>query len=113
MTPASYTILRDRLSRLLSRHFLLVGLLPLLAICCGPLGMSSAFAKIGLSGEMGASYFLTKALGAWKAREILFLRQRLNEILAKHTGQSLETIARDTERIFVRTPLRPSTGERK
>ena len=25
----------------------------------------------------------------------------------------LETIARDTERIFVRTPLRPSTGERK
>ena len=26
------------------------------------------------------------------------MRQRLNEILAKHTGQSLETIARDTER---------------
>ncbi|MGY0504033.1 ATP-dependent Clp endopeptidase proteolytic subunit ClpP [Luteimonas sp. e5] len=32
------------------------------------------------------------------AREILALRQRLNEILARHTGQSLETIARDTER---------------
>nr|WP_277419952.1 ATP-dependent Clp endopeptidase proteolytic subunit ClpP [Xanthomonas bonasiae] len=32
------------------------------------------------------------------AREILTLRSRLNEILAKHTGQSLETIARDTER---------------
>ncbi len=32
------------------------------------------------------------------AREILSLRQRLNEILAKHTGQSLETIAHDTER---------------
>lgn len=32
------------------------------------------------------------------AREILTLRARLNEILAKHTGQSLETIARDTER---------------
>ncbi|MBO7942426.1 ATP-dependent Clp protease proteolytic subunit, partial [Streptomyces sp. S9] len=32
------------------------------------------------------------------AREILTLRQRLNEILSKHTGQSLETIARDTER---------------
>ncbi len=31
-------------------------------------------------------------------REILTLRSRLNEILAKHTGQSLETIARDTER---------------
>ncbi|MBW8810979.1 MAG: ATP-dependent Clp endopeptidase proteolytic subunit ClpP [Lysobacter sp.] len=32
------------------------------------------------------------------AREILTLRQRLNEILAKHTGQDLDTIARDTER---------------
>ena len=32
------------------------------------------------------------------AREILFLRQRLNEILARHTGQALDTIARDTER---------------
>ncbi|MCM5639641.1 ATP-dependent Clp endopeptidase proteolytic subunit ClpP, partial [Xanthomonas hortorum] len=30
------------------------------------------------------------------AREILTLRSRLNEILAKHTGQSLETIGRDT-----------------
>jgi ATP-dependent Clp protease protease subunit len=32
------------------------------------------------------------------AREILSMRQRLNEILSKHTGQSLDTIARDTER---------------
>ena len=32
------------------------------------------------------------------AREILTLRARLNEVLARHTGQSLETIARDTER---------------
>jgi ATP-dependent Clp protease protease subunit len=33
-----------------------------------------------------------------QAREILALRQRLNEVLAKHTGQPIETIARDTER---------------
>jgi ATP-dependent Clp protease protease subunit len=32
------------------------------------------------------------------AKEILFLRQRLNEILAKHTGQSVDTIAKDTDR---------------
>ena len=32
------------------------------------------------------------------AREILLLRDRLNHILAKHTGQSLEKIAVDTER---------------
>ena len=32
------------------------------------------------------------------AREILFLRQRLNEILAKHSGQNVDTIAKDTDR---------------
>src|SRR5712664_1170911 len=34
------------------------------------------------------------------AKEILYLRQRLNEIMAKHTGQSIEVISRDTERDF-------------
>ncbi len=33
-----------------------------------------------------------------QANEILRERQRLNEILAKHTGQPLETIARETDR---------------
>jgi ATP-dependent Clp protease, protease subunit len=32
------------------------------------------------------------------AKEILFLKGRLNEMLAKHTGQSMETIDRDTDR---------------
>lgn len=32
------------------------------------------------------------------AREILQVRERLNNILARHTGQSLETIQRDTDR---------------
>lgn len=32
------------------------------------------------------------------AREILYARERLNHILAKHTGQSLEKIQADTER---------------
>jgi ATP-dependent Clp protease protease subunit len=34
------------------------------------------------------------------AREILKLRQRLNEILAFHTGCEVEKIARDTERDY-------------
>jgi ATP-dependent Clp protease protease subunit len=34
------------------------------------------------------------------AREILHARERLNEVLAHHTGQSLEKIQRDTERDF-------------
>ena len=32
------------------------------------------------------------------AREILYLRQRLNEIMAKHTGQDVDKISRDTDR---------------
>jgi ATP-dependent Clp protease, protease subunit len=32
------------------------------------------------------------------AKEILYLRNRINEILAKHTGQGLGTIERDTDR---------------
>lgn len=34
------------------------------------------------------------------AREILKIRERLNEIMAKHTGQPLEKIAADTERDY-------------
>jgi len=32
------------------------------------------------------------------AREILYLRGRLNEIFARHTGQTVDTIAKDTDR---------------
>jgi ATP-dependent Clp protease, protease subunit len=34
------------------------------------------------------------------AKEILFLRGRLNEILAKHSGKPIDVIAHDTERDF-------------
>ncbi len=32
------------------------------------------------------------------AREILYLKQKLNQLLAQHTGQTVETIERDTDR---------------
>ncbi len=35
-----------------------------------------------------------------QAREILKLRQRLNEILSRHTGREVDAIARDTERDY-------------
>ena len=35
-----------------------------------------------------------------QAREILALRERMNEILAEHTGKNKEEIARDTERDY-------------
>lgn len=37
------------------------------------------------------------------AREILRLRESMNQILARHTGQSLEKIQRDVERDYIMT----------
>jgi ATP-dependent Clp protease protease subunit len=34
------------------------------------------------------------------AKEILYLRQRLNEMLAKHTGQTIKVIEKDTDRDY-------------
>jgi ATP-dependent Clp protease protease subunit len=33
-----------------------------------------------------------------QAREILYLRSKLNELMAKHTGQPIERIEKDTDR---------------
>ena len=40
-----------------------------------------------------------------QAREILYMRQRMNEILAQHTGKSVEEVAADTERDNFMTPV--------
>ncbi len=39
-----------------------------------------------------------------QAKEILYLRQRMNEIMAQHTGKSLQQVTQDTERDFFLTP---------
>jgi ATP-dependent Clp protease protease subunit len=39
-----------------------------------------------------------------QAKEILLMRERLNRILAEHTGQSVERIAEDTDRDFWMSP---------
>lgn len=38
-----------------------------------------------------------------QAKEILRLREELNQILARHTGQPIEKISRDTDRDFFMT----------
>jgi len=43
------------------------------------------------------------------AREILILRERLNTLLAHHTGQSVETVSRDTERDNFMNPDKAKT----
>jgi ATP-dependent Clp protease protease subunit len=83
-------------------------------LCIGQ--ASSMGALLLAAGEPGMRYSLPNSrilihqpLGGFQgqasdidihAREILKLRERLNNILAKHTGQPLERIATDTERDF-------------
>ena len=35
------------------------------------------------------------------AREILRIREQMNQLMSKHTGQTLEKVERDTERDFI------------
>ncbi len=39
-----------------------------------------------------------------QAREILYIRERMNEIMSRHTGKPAEEVARDTERDYFLTP---------
>jgi ATP-dependent Clp protease, protease subunit len=81
------------------------------------IGMTASFGTVLLTaGTKGQRYALPNAtihmhqpLGGAQgqasdieiqAKEILRLKDRLNEILADHTGQSLETIERDTNRDY-------------
>ncbi len=81
-------------------------------LCIGQAASMGAF--LLAAGEKGKRYCLPNSrvmihqpLGGFQgqasdieihAREILYLRERLNGMLAKHTGQSVERIEKDTDR---------------
>lgn len=87
---------------------------PINTICLGQ--AASMGALLLAAGSKGKRYALPNArvmlhqpMGGFQgqateidihAREILKIRERLNEILAKHTGQPLDKIAADTERDY-------------
>ena len=87
---------------------------PLTTIC---LGQAASMGALPLAaGTKGKRYALPNArvmihqpMGGFQgqateidihAREILKIRERLNQIMAEHTGQSLEKISQDTERDY-------------
>ncbi len=87
---------------------------PVSTIC---IGQAASMAALLLSaGQAGKRYVLPNArvlihqpMGGYQgqateieihAREILKIRERLNEILAQHTGQPIEKIRTDTERDY-------------
>jgi 2-(1,2-epoxy-1,2-dihydrophenyl)acetyl-CoA isomerase len=48
--------------------------------------MTTAFAKVGFSGDYGGSYFLTRLVGAAKAREMYLLPERIDAAQALSLG---------------------------
>ena len=47
---------------------------------------TTAFARIGFSGDFGGSYFLTKLIGSAKAREMYLLNERIDAAEAQRIG---------------------------
>lgn len=48
--------------------------------------LTTAFAKVGFSGDYGGTYFLTKLIGAAKARELYLLSERVSADEARQLG---------------------------
>ncbi len=48
--------------------------------------LTTAFAKIGFSGDYGGAFFMTQLLGTAKARELYFLSERIEADEALHIG---------------------------
>jgi ATP-dependent Clp protease protease subunit len=85
---------------------------PVSTLCIGQAASMGAF--LLAAGEKGKRYCLPNSrvmihqpMGGFQgqasdieihAKEILFLKQRLNEMLARHTGQAIDRIERDTDR---------------
>ena len=81
-------------------------------VCCGQ--AASMGAVLLVAGAKGKRYCLENArvmihqpLGGFRgqasdieihAREILFIKERLNRLMAEHSGQDYEKVARDTDR---------------
>jgi 2-(1,2-epoxy-1,2-dihydrophenyl)acetyl-CoA isomerase len=63
--------------------------------------LTTAYAKVALSGDLGVSYFLTHLVGSAKAAELLFLSEKLDAAEAQRLGL--------VNRVLEATALRDST----
>jgi len=74
-------------------------------LCIGQ--AASMGALLLAAGAKGKRFMIHQPMGGFQgqasdveihAKEILYLRSKLNEIMARHTGQKIETIEKDTDR---------------
>jgi len=79
--------------------------------------MTTAFARVGFSGDYGGSYFLTRLVGAAKARELYFLSERVTADEALRLGLANwvctpEELAERTEAVARRLAAGPTVAYR-
>ncbi len=79
--------------------------------------MTTAFAKVGFSGDYGGTYFMTQLVGAAKARELYFLSERVSADEALRLGLTNwvcgpEALAAKTREIALRLADGPSIAYR-
>jgi 2-(1,2-epoxy-1,2-dihydrophenyl)acetyl-CoA isomerase len=58
--------------------------------------MTTAFAKVGFSGDYGGTYFMSKLIGAAKARELYMLSDRVEALEAERLGLINRVVPEDT-----------------
>ena len=79
--------------------------------------LTTAFARVGFSGDYGGSYFLTQLVGSAKARELYFLSERVNADDALRLGLANwtcapEDLAARTREIALRLAAGPTIAYR-
>lgn len=64
-------------------------------ICADTAKITTAFAKVGLSGDFGGTYFLSHIVGVAKARELYLLSPKLSGVEAGQLGMMTRVVAAD------------------
>jgi 2-(1,2-epoxy-1,2-dihydrophenyl)acetyl-CoA isomerase len=88
-----------------------------LRIMAGNAILTTAFARVGFSGDYGGSYFLTQLVGTAKARELYYLSDRVSADEALRLGLTNwvcapEALAERTREIAQRLAAGPSVAYR-
>ena len=79
--------------------------------------ITTAFARVGFSGDYGGTYFMTQLIGAAKARELYFLSERVSADEALRLGLTnwvcaAEDLAEKTREIALRLARGPTVAYR-
>ncbi|QUD89397.1 enoyl-CoA hydratase-related protein [Phenylobacterium montanum] len=79
--------------------------------------LTTAFARVGFSGDYGGTYFLTQLVGSAKARELYFLSDRVSAQEALRLGLANwvvapDALAEETARIALRLASGPTVAYR-